>query len=181
MRIGSRLGMGKRVETGIRFVGKGKDVVMCRYGHTEAERLKQRTLIPFHKSRCVVSGYLPEFKRLLPQQARSSSRVAAESRPRTPCPQPDRLPAKSLQVRSGETLHHARALLEAGPEDAVRVLEHAVLETYHDELTALEPRLDQAANVLRMREVQGRVDFVEDVHGCRLELEEGEDEGEGYQ
>lgn len=181
MRIGSRLGMGKRVEMGIRNVGDWKNVVMCRYDHTEDEWLNQRTLIPFHKSRCVVSGYLPEFKRLLPQQARSSSRAAAESRPRTPYPQPDRLPAKSLQVRSGETLHHARALLEAGPEDAVRVLEHAVLETYHDELTALEPRLDQAANVLRMREVQGRVDFVEDVHGCRLELEEGEDEGEGYQ
>ena len=30
-----------------------------------------------------------------------------------------------------------------------------------------------------MREVERGVNFVEDVHGCGLELKEGEDEGEG--
>jgi hypothetical protein len=30
-----------------------------------------------------------------------------------------------------------------------------------------------------VREIEGGVDFVEDVHGCGFELEEGHDEGEG--
>jgi hypothetical protein len=33
--------------------------------------------------------------------------------------------------------------------------------------------------MLRMREVKRRVNLVEDIHGCRFELEEGHDEGEG--
>lgn len=85
----------------------------------------------------------------------------------------------SLQIRRRERLHHARSLAESRPEDAVGVLEHAVLETDDDELRALEPGLDQTANVLRVRQVERRVDFVENVHGRGLELEESHDEGEG--
>lgn len=150
MRTGSRLEMGRRVERGIKIAGEWRSVVMCRYDHTEAETLNQRT----HQFRV-----MPPMRRIrisarvqTPAAAASPFliMIATESRPRTPYPRPDRPPARSPQVRSGETLHHARALLEAGPEDAVRVLEHAVLQTHHDELAALEPRLDQAADVLRM-------------------------------
>lgn len=74
-------------------------------------------------------------------------------------------------------MHHASALAESGAKDPIRILEHAVLEADHDELAALEARFDQAANVLCMREVQRRVNFVENVHGRRLELKEREDEG----
>lgn len=86
---------------------------------------------------------------------------------------------KSPQIRRRQRLHHTCALAEPRPKDAVRVLEHAVLERHDNELRPFEPRLDQAANVLRVRQVQRGVDLVQDVHGRRLELEEGHDEGEG--
>lgn len=46
-------------------------------------------------------------------------------------------------------------------------------------MRALESRLDEPPDVLRVREIERRVDFVEDVHGCGFELEERHDEGEG--
>lgn len=85
-----------------------------------------------------------------------------------------------LEVRGREGLHHAGALAEAGAEDAVGVLEHAVLEGDDDELGALEARLDEPADVLRVRQVQRRVHLVQDVHRRRLELEQRHDEGERH-
>ena len=85
-----------------------------------------------------------------------------------------------LEVRRRERLHHTGALAEARAEDAVRVLEHAVLEGDDDELGAAEPGLDEAADVLRVRQVERRVHLVQDVHGRRLELQERHDEGERY-
>ena len=85
----------------------------------------------------------------------------------------------SLEIRRGKRLHDAGALAEPRLEDPVRVLKHAVLETDDDELRPLEARLDQAADVLRVREVERGVDLVEYVHGRRLELEQRHDEGEG--
>jgi hypothetical protein len=82
----------------------------------------------------------------------------------------------SLEIGGRERLHHTCALAEARLEDAVGVLEHAVLQTDHDKLRALEARLDQATNVLCMRQVQRGVDLVENVHGRRLELQECHDE-----
>lgn len=70
----------------------------------------------------------------------------------------------------------AGALGEAGAEDAVGVLEHAVLERHYDELRVLEARLDDAPDVLRVAQVQRRVHLVQDVHGRRLELEERQDQ-----
>lgn len=122
---------------------------MYRYDRPEAETLIRRTP-SCHAPYASYHAIHPSSNACCRSKPLPSSRIAAESRPRTPYPQRDRFPAYSLQVRSGETLHHARALLEAGPEDSVCVLEHAVLEAHHDELTALEARLDQAADVLRM-------------------------------
>ena len=76
-------------------------------------------------------------------------------------------------------MHHAGALAEPGAKDPIRILEHAVLETDYDELAALEATLDQATNVLWVREVERRVDFIENVHGRRLELQQREDKGKG--
>ncbi len=66
---------------------------------------------------------------------------------------------------------HTRALAEPGPEDSIRILEHAIFQTHNNELTALEPCLDQSADILRMREVQCGIDLVENVHRGGLELE----------
>lgn len=84
-----------------------------------------------------------------------------------------------LEVRSRQRLHHTRALGEPGAEDAVGVLEHAILERDDDELGALEARLDETADVLRVRQVEGCVDLVEDVHGSWLKLQKSHDEREG--
>jgi len=44
------------------------------------------------------------------------------------------LPAPSFQIRRRQRLHHTGTLAEPRPEDAIGVLEHAVLQTDHDEL-----------------------------------------------
>lgn len=59
----------------------------------------------------------------------------------------------SLQVCRCQSLYHTGAFAKPGPEDAVRVLEHAVLETDDDELGPLEASLDEAADVLRMGQI----------------------------
>ena len=78
-----------------------------------------------------------------------------------------------------QRLNNTRAIHKPGPEDPIRIRKHAVLETDDDELAAAEARADQAADVLRVRQVEGGVDFVQDVHGCGGVLQEGEDEGKG--
>jgi hypothetical protein len=55
-----------------------------------------------------------------------------------------------LHIRRRESLDHTRTIHEPCPENAVRVCEHAVLQTDDDELTAAEARADQAADVLGM-------------------------------
>lgn len=85
----------------------------------------------------------------------------------------------SLHIRRRERLDNTSTVHEPRPENPVRVREHAILQTDHDELTAAEARADQSADVLRVGKVEGGVDFVENVHGCWGVLEEGEDEGEG--
>ena len=59
---------------------------------------------------------------------------------------------------------------------AIRILEHAILQTDDNELGALEARLDQTTDILRMRQVKRGIDLVQDVHWCGLELEQGHDE-----
>lgn len=84
-----------------------------------------------------------------------------------------------LHIRRRESLDHTRAIHKPCPENAVRVREHAILQTDDDELTAAEARADQATDVLGVREIESGVDFVENVHGCWGVLEQGKDEGEG--
>lgn len=59
-------------------------------------------------------------------------------------------PTNLFQVGRRQRLNYTRSLAEPRPENPVRVLEHAVLQTDDDELGALEPRLYQPANILRM-------------------------------
>ena len=77
-----------------------------------------------------------------------------------------------LQVCRRQRLHHTRALAKPRLEYPISILEHAILQTNNDELRSFESRLDQTADVLRMRKIESGVYFVEDVHGCWLELEQ---------
>lgn len=71
-------------------------------------------------------------------------------------------------MEATRTLYHTRPFAEPRPEDSVCVLEHAVLQADNDKLTALEPRLDKPPNILGMRDIEGRVNLVQDVHRCWL-------------
>jgi len=77
-----------------------------------------------------------------------------------------------LQIRWRKRLYHTGTVLEPRPEDSVRILEHAVFQTDHNELRSFEPRLNESSNILCMREIERRIDFVKDVHWCGFELEE---------
>lgn len=76
-------------------------------------------------------------------------------------------------------MHHTRTFTESRAEDAVRVLKHAVLQTNDNELRALEARLDQTTNVLRVRGIECSINFVQNVHRSRLKLQQSHDEGQG--
>lgn len=68
--------------------------------------------------------------------------------------------------------NHTGPLTEPRPKHAIRILKHAILQTHHNELTPLKPRLDQSPNILCMRQVQRRVHLVQDIHRRGLELKE---------
>lgn len=89
-----------------------------------------------------------------------------------------RLAPHLLEVCRRQCLDHTCALAEPRFENSISILKHAILQTNNDELRCFESRLDQTANVLRVRKIQGGVYFVEDVHGCGLELEQCHDQGE---
>jgi len=78
-----------------------------------------------------------------------------------------------------ETLHCTAVLYEAHLEEHVRVREQAFLQTHDDELARLEVLPDHEANVLSMRQVQSRVDLIEDVEWRRMVLEQGKDQAKG--
>lgn len=82
----------------------------------------------------------------------------------------------SPHIRRSQRLNHACSVAKPCTEDAIGILKHAVLETDNDELRALEPGLDQTTNVLCVREIQGGIDLVQDVHGSRLELQQRHDQ-----
>jgi hypothetical protein len=75
-------------------------------------------------------------------------------------------------------LDYARAVAEARAEQDVRVGEKALFERDDDELRAAEAPAEERADVLRVREVERRVDLVEDVHRRRLELQQRHDQRE---
>lgn len=89
------------------------------------------------------------------------------------------LSTHSLEIRRSQRLHHTSTLREPRPENPIRVHEHTIFQTDNNKLTALKPGLDEATDVLGMRKIEGGVDFVEDIHGCWLELQESHDEGDG--
>lgn len=75
-------------------------------------------------------------------------------------------------------LDDGSSVSEARPEEHVRVREEALLERDDDELRALEARSEQLPDVLRVRQVEGGVNLVQNVHRRGLELQQGHDEGE---
>lgn len=81
-----------------------------------------------------------------------------------------------FHIGRSQRLHNAVPLAESCPEDAVGVLEHAVLQRDDDELRSLEAGLDQTADVLRVRHIEGSVNLVQNVHRCRFELQERHDQ-----
>jgi hypothetical protein len=89
------------------------------------------------------------------------------------------LTTHSLEIRRSQRLHHTSTLRKPRPENPIRVHEHAILQTDNNKLAALKSGLDKATDVLGVRKIEGGVDFVEDVHGCGLELQESHDEREG--
>lgn len=108
----------------------------------------------------------------------TTQRRGAHARPNATCAAElvEETITSTLQFARGHDTDDASALAEAGAEDLVRVLEHAVLQADDDELRALEARLDDASDVLCVRQVERRVYFVENVHWCRLELQQGQDQ-----
>lgn len=90
---------------------------------------------------------------------------------------------KRMKVSSGvrpcDSLTHLDdtcPISELGPEQYIRIVEQPILQTDDDELRALEPILEQLADMLRMRKIQSRIDLVQNVHRRGLELEERHDE-----
>lgn len=86
----------------------------------------------------------------------------------------------SFQIRRRERLHNTSPLTEPGAKNTICILKHAILQADYNKLTTFKSSFDKTTNILCMAEVEGSVYFVEDVHWCRFELEEGENEGEGY-
>jgi hypothetical protein len=77
-----------------------------------------------------------------------------------------------LHIRRRKRLNHTRTIHKSRPENPVRIRKHAILQTDNNELTSAEASADQAANVLRVREIERGVHFVENVHGSRGVLEQ---------
>jgi len=58
--------------------------------------------------------------------------------------------APVLPIRPARRSNYTRAIHETRTEDAICVLEHAVLQTDDNELRTLEPRLEKATDILSM-------------------------------
>jgi hypothetical protein len=65
-----------------------------------------------------------------------------------------------LPIRATRRSHNTSTINKPCPEDAVGILEHAILQTDDDELGALESCLKKASNVLGMGEIERGVDLV---------------------
>lgn len=86
-----------------------------------------------------------------------------------------------FHIGGGKRLNNTGALAESCTEDAVGILEHAVLQGHHNELRTLEACLDKATDVLGMRQIQRGIDLIENVHWRRFELQERHDQGQSDQ
>ncbi len=74
-----------------------------------------------------------------------------------------------------------RAVDKLGLEDHIGVLPHALLQRHNDKLRKFKVRSQHLADVLRVGEVQRCVDFVQNVHGRRLEEQQRQNERERKQ
>lgn len=81
-----------------------------------------------------------------------------------------------LRVRRRQCLNHTGTFTKPRLENAVGILEHAILERHNNELRSLESGLDQATDILRVRQVESGVDLVENVHWRWLELQKRHDQ-----
>lgn len=72
------------------------------------------------------------------------------------------------------------AFTKSRPKNPICVLEHAVLQTDNDKLRILKPSLNDSTDVLGVGQIEGGVDFVKNVHGCRLELQKSENKGQRH-
>lgn len=67
-------------------------------------------------------------------------------------------------------LDDASAVPKSRPEDHTGIVEESLLEGNDDELAPAESRLEELPNMLSMAQIQCSIDFVQEIHGCGLEL-----------
>jgi len=83
-----------------------------------------------------------------------------------------------LSLLDGQSFNLRSVVEESHLVEHVGVLKEALFETDDDELAALEIFLDHEANVLRVMQVQSRVDLIEDVERGRLVSQQCQDQGQ---
>jgi hypothetical protein len=76
-------------------------------------------------------------------------------------------------------LYDTRPISEFRPEEHIGIVEQAIFQADDDKLGSFESVLEQFTDMLGMREIQGSVHFIQDIHGRWLELEQRHDEGQG--
>ena len=69
-------------------------------------------------------------------------------------------------------LYDGSTIPEACTEQDIRVRDQALFEQNNGESGAIEARKEELADVLHAREVEGGVNFVEDIHRGRFELKD---------
>ena len=81
-----------------------------------------------------------------------------------------------LQFSGRHDTDNARSITESCPKDPIGILKHAILQRDDDELRTMKPCLYQSTNILCMREIKSSINFIQNVHWCRLELEKCKNE-----
>jgi hypothetical protein len=79
------------------------------------------------------------------------------------------------------SLYNRRPITEFCAEEHIGIRKKAFFKRNDDELRAFEPRAEQLTDMLGMGQVQGCVNLIQNIHGCRLELKQGHDEGKSNQ
>lgn len=116
------------------------------YHHsTLTQKLHDKTNEPSHYPERKQAFRHPSVPIRLHQQEHPASPKSTEWYPLS---SPSRPQPLLHELRRRQRLYHTRPVAEPRPEDAVRVLEHAVLQTDDDKLRPAEPRLDQPPDVL---------------------------------
>lgn len=69
-------------------------------------------------------------------------------------------------------VNRADSIPELCSKQHIRICKHALLQTDYNKLASLEAVLEELANILCVIQIQGCIDFIENVHRGRLELEQ---------